>query len=219
MKDFIKQHYLWLIPILIFFLYIPFSPPVDLEVSRYFYQGNGQFSQSPLFAFLFAYGFYPAELTAGIALAVLLASLMAPSLVKWRKPALVLILTLGIGSGVIVHAIFKDHWGRPRPKQVTEFGGEQQFRPLYEPHLLNPIPSKSFPCGHCSIGFYFFSLAFIGWRMRNRSVFCVGLILAFGLGILLSLTRVAQGGHFVSDTIASALIMYLTAYFCDWLVN
>ena len=45
-----------------------------------------------------------------------------------------------------------------------------------------------------------------------------GLIISFGLGILLSMARIVQGGHFISDVLFAALLMWETAYFVDWLV-
>jgi membrane-associated PAP2 superfamily phosphatase len=68
------------------------------------------------------------------------------------------------------------------------------------------------------MGFYFFTLALIARRLDYRKTFWFALILAFGLGISLSLARIAQGGHFFSDTLVSALVMWLSAYACDrWL--
>lgn len=62
------------------------------------------------------------------------------------------------------------------------------------------------------MGFYFFALALLGICYRRRDLYWLGLGLAWGLGGLLSLARIAQGGHFFSDTMASALIMWLTAW-------
>lgn len=218
MEKYLKNNWPWVLPLVGLALFAPFSTYIDLTVSHYYYQGNGHFYNNTFYSWLYTLGFYPAESVAIVSLVILLASLIAPRFIKWRKPALVLILTLGIGSGIITHALLKDHWGRPRPKQVTEFGGNQTFRPFYSPYFTNPVPSKSFTCGHCSIGFYFFALALVGLRLKKHWLFWLGLILAFGLGIALSMARIAQGGHFLSDTIASAIVMWLTAYFCDRIV-
>lgn len=68
------------------------------------------------------------------------------------------------------------------------------------------------------MGFYFFALALAGRRLKNISLEKAGFILAFTLGILLSISRVMQGGHFITDTLFSALIMWYTALAIDWLV-
>lgn len=65
------------------------------------------------------------------------------------------------------------------------------------------------------MGFYFFSLALVARRLNYNKTFWIALALALSLGILLSLARIAQGGHFVSDTLVSALVMWLSAYACD----
>ncbi len=210
----------WLLPIVLMALIAPWTPYLDIEFSQYFYQGDGKFTSNAFIIFFYKYGFLPADLTAALAVVVLLLSFFIPPWRRWLAPSLVLILVLAVGSGLTVHAALKDHWGRPRPKQVVEFGGTELFRPFYKPNFTyqETEPHRSFPCGHCSTGFYFFCLAFIGTRMRNRMVFYTGLVLAIGLGTILSVVRIAQGGHFFSDTLISALIMWETALFFDWLI-
>lgn len=185
-------------------LLTPWSGPLDLFVSHLFFT-DGHFASSSFFDFMFNYGFFPAWIVIGIALLGLFFK-------KWQKEALYLMLVLAIGSGLIIHAGLKDHWGRPRPKQVIEFGGSQPFRTYYQPNFVHqPEPSKSFPCGHCSMGFYFFALALLAKRRGYRVLYMGTMTLAWVLGGLLSLVRIAQGGHFLTDAIFSALIMWWTA--------
>lgn len=215
-RNWTKNPYYWIAPILLMLILTPWSAQIDLAVSRYFYH-DGHFLSSQLFNFVYDYGILPGWITILIALNFLIGSLFLPQLKKWRRPCSYLILTLAIGSGIIVHAVFKDHWGRPRPRQSIEFGGDQPFRAFYQPHFnLDTEPSKSFPCGHCSMGFYFFTLVLLGSHYRNRKLFYTGIGLTILLGVALSVIRIAQGGHFVSDVLFSALIMWLTAL---WLYN
>lgn len=214
-----KKNAAWLLPLIAMALIAPFTPALDMAISRYFYTSGNSFTNNAFFTFLFDYGPIPAMIIAGIAALILIASFFFTKLKSWQRPAACLVLTMAIGTGLIVHAVLKDHWGRPRPKQITEFGGIQTFRPFYEPNIFEqPEPSKSFSCGHCSMGFYFFALALVGRRLDHKALFINSLILAVVLGILLSLTRIAQGGHFFSDTLISALVMWLTAYTCDRLL-
>lgn len=182
-----------MIPLIIFTL---FSAPVDLWITRYFFVDN-HFSHNPLFTFLYKYGEWPSQITALLALLYLL---FHPR----NKTALYLFLNLAIGAFLINEQIFKHHWGRPRPKQVIEFGGKQPFRPCYAPNFAQPEPSRSFPCGHCTAGYYFFCLMFLYKKDRY-------LLLSLTFGSLLGLARIAQGGHFFSDVIYGMLVMYLTA--------
>lgn len=199
------------IPLSFWLAITPLSGWLDLETSHLFFE-KGDFSSFPLWKWLYVYGIWPAWGMMIISFGALICSI-APKFRQWLRPSLFLILTMGVGSGLIIHGVFKDHWGRPRPRQVIEFGGNQPFRPYYEPNFsAQPEPSKSFTCGHCSLGFTFFSLALLGAYYRSRLLLWLGWILAWGLGILLSAGRIAQGGHFLTDTLASALIMWITAW-------
>lgn len=208
------------IPILLMVAITPFTPYLDLNVSRYFYDlGGGHFLNTPFFNFVYNYGYLPANLTMFASLVALLLSFI-PRWKNWRNPALILVLTATLGTGLMVHAVLKDHWGRPRPKQVVEFGGNQPFRPFYKPNFFDqPEPSKSFTCGHCTGGFYFFAVAVVARRLGSKKWYLIAMSLAWILGITLSITRIAQGGHFLSDTLMSALILWLTALTCDYLVK
>ena len=193
-------------------LLTPWSGWIDLHISHLFFT-NDHFETNAFLTFIFNYAFYPAWIVVILSILVLAASFFLPKQKKWRLPAIYLILTLAIGAGLIVHATLKDHWGRPRPRQTTEFGGMQPFRPYYDPNFSDqPEPSKSFPCGHCSMGFFFFSLAFLGLHYRKKGLYFFWMITAFLLGGVLSYVRIAQGGHFLFDTLIAALIMWLTSF-------
>lgn len=216
MEKFFKENKMWLLPIVFMLFITPFTPYLDLAITRYFFNPSLGFPSNPFYTFMYKFGPIPANFTVLCAVIIFISSLYFKRLKSWKRPALCLILTMAIGSGLIVHGILKDYWGRPRPKQVIEFGGTQPFRPYYKPNFFHqPEPSKSFTCGHCSVGFYFFALAFIGRSIGNKPLFWGGMILALVLGVLLSLTRIAQGGHFFSDILISGLIMWLTAYACN----
>lgn len=206
------------IPLLLWILFTPLSAGWDVEISHFFYQ-EGKFQSNPFWNWIYIYALWPAWILAFGALIGFLLS-FCHKYTSWRAPCIYLLLTFGIGSGCIIHAVLKDHWGRPRPRQVIEYGGTQPFRPYYNPNFTQPEPSKSFACGHASLGYYFFALAFLGKIFQSRSIFWGGVVTAWSLGILLSITRIAQGGHFLSDTIASALIMWLTAWgLAYWLLK
>ena len=44
-----------------------------------------------------------------------------------------LVATLALGPGLLVNVGLKDHWGRPRPIDVTQFGGDQHFVAWWDP--------------------------------------------------------------------------------------
>ncbi len=153
------------------------------------------------------------------ALAGLLLSWKYEILKKGNKAFLVLLLTFVLGAGLITNVALKGSWNRPRPRQVTEFGGKYPFRPFYIPQFKRQDePQKSFPSGHATVGFYYFALYLIAKRYHKRYLAWISLALVVVMGGGLSITRIAQGGHFFSDTLFSALLMWLVALFVDWLV-
>jgi lipid A 4'-phosphatase len=210
----------WAVPIIATLLVVLLSPYLDMAIARFFYHAETQhFSNSAFYKFMFDYGSFPAIALACFAAAAYLISYFRSSWKVWRKPTLVLILTMIVGAGFLVHTVFKDHWGRPRPKQVIEFGGKQEFRPFFKPNFFNqPEPSKSFPCGHCTMGFYFFALILVGKRLNQPLVFYGGIILTIVIGTAMALARMGQGGHFFSDVVMSGVIMWMIAVACDWLI-
>ncbi len=214
------SNYLWILPLIFFVVIAYFTPDIDLAISNYFYDSEiGDFPGGDVYSAIRFWTVIPAMFTAVAATLFLGLSYIVSGWKKWRPYALLLILPMVLGAGIITHSLLKDHWGRPRPKQIENYGGDNAFRPFYQPNItLEVQPFKSFPCGHCSMGFYFFAVALLGRRLGSRLLFATGITLALSLGIALSITRIAQGGHFFSDTMATALIMWMTAFACDWLL-
>lgn len=204
----------WLLPLLLYLLIAPFTPWLDINIEESFYRGNGEFSCNSFFTLMYDHGSLPALTLFILATTVLPVGFLLSPLEYLRKPALLLFFTMAIGAGLLAHVIFKDNWGRPRPKQVIEFGGTQEYRPFWSPNFTRqPEPSKSFPSGHSTMGFYFFAPALAALQARRKGLAAFFFSIAFGLGIVLSISRMACGGHFFSDTLTSALLMWLTALF------
>ena len=114
-----------------------------------------------------------------------------------------LILVLVIGSGIIVNAIFKDNFGRARPSHIMEFNGTKEFTPAF---VISQECDKncSFSSGHGSAAFFTLALALL-FKNRRRA-----LAIAVTYGCLVSLARIAAGGHFFSDNVTSFFVMAIT---------
>lgn len=119
------------------------------------------------------------------------------------KKLLYMMLVAALGSGIIVNAVLKEHWGRARPAQVTAFGGEKHFTP---PFVLSDQEGRSFSSGHTSGAFALLPLIFLA--RRHRIAVTAGVV---GYGFAVSAARIAAGGHFFSDVIVSIFIMYIVS--------
>jgi len=130
---------------------------------------------------------------------------------KFRRDGIFLVLVLAIGAGFITHVVLKEGWPRPRPKQVVEFGGSAKFQPLYAWRSKGPF--RSLACGHATTGYYFLTLIPLGRKWKKNSFIVIGILCTLIFGSVLSYARIAQGGHFFSDTLVSLFVMGATAYF------
>ena len=112
-----------------------------------------------------------------------------------------LLSSLVIGPGLLVNTLFKDNWGRARPKQVDLFGGEASYTPVWQ-ISDNCERNCSFVSGEASSAIWLTTLVFLAPRSW-RVPLAIGI---GGLAVALSLNRVAFGGHFLSDTMLSWLL-------------
>ncbi len=183
----------------------------DLFVSSLFY--NAASHHWPWFFFpgctlFYRVGTYPAFALFGIGLLLVAVGRTAR---RWQlyRAGFFLVLLFIIGPGLIVNQGFKNHWGRPRPHQVERFGGLHAFVPVGSPGPLQQHNS-SFPSGHAAVAFYLIGPAFLA-SPRRRGLATGLMIGGLAFGGTMALVRVIQGGHFVSDVVWSAAIVYFTA--------
>jgi lipid A 4'-phosphatase len=182
----------------------------DILATNLFYRPGAGFPIGKLqpWWFLYRFGEFPAFAMGGGALLLLLAGFFRPSLAQFRRQALFIALLLIIAPGILANAVFKDHWGRPRPRDVDMFGGSMTFHQPWQP---GPAPkNSSFPAGHPTVAFYMSAPYFVLRRKYQRQAlfWLWGGIL---YGVVMGVARIIQGGHFVTDVIWSAGFVYLTA--------
>jgi membrane-associated PAP2 superfamily phosphatase len=202
----------WTIPIaLLIGLSIPFwIGDLDLTVaSRFYAPGAGwpRGGEQP-WRFLYHFGVIPAWVLALSALAVFLASFRSTRLRPHRRGAAFLVLVMAVGPGLVVNDIYKENWGRPRPKDLTAFGGDRAY---VEPLVKSPREyGNSFASGHAATGFYLLTPYFLLRRRSKMQAVCV-LGAGLGYGSLVGLARMTQGAHFLSDVLWALGFVYLTA--------
>jgi lipid A 4'-phosphatase len=120
------------------------------------------------------------------------------------RAALFLIATLALGPGVLTNLILKDHWGRARPIDVQQLGGNSRFTPWWDPRGDCP-DNCSFIAGEPSGAFW--TLAPAALAPPELRVVAYGAALLFGAGV--GALRVAAGAHFFSDVVFAGVFMYL----------
>ncbi|MDZ7905648.1 MAG: phosphatase PAP2 family protein [Cypionkella sp.] len=117
-----------------------------------------------------------------------------------------------LGTGVLVNAILKGYSGRPRPRDVTEFGGDAVFRAVGQ-WDGSCTDDCSFVSGEVS-GTTVFCLACMiviqhhAPRLGPRWSMLAYLAVAASFGFVF-LHRVVTGGHFLSDAIMATLLTAL----------
>ena len=148
-------------------------PDLDLAVARLFYiePRHFLFNQSAL-ATMLRFGFrlvtWTTATLAVIGIILVLAKrrhLLGLGLPQWIFLALVLIT----GPGLIANTLLKDHWARPRPIQVVEFGGPDRFTTVLE-RSGSCERNCSFVSGEASATFAIgFAIAMLARRRRCRA--------------------------------------------------
>ena len=120
------------------------------------------------------------------------------------RAAVFLIATLALGPGLLTNVLLKDHWGRPRPIDVRQFGGDYRFKPWWDPR--GDCPNNcSFIAGEPSGAFW--TLAPAALTPPPLRPLAYGAALAFGIG--LGALRMGAGAHFLSDVVFAGVLTYL----------
>ena len=187
-------------------------PELDLRVAALFYDPARQawpLADNPVIVSLRNLN-SAIDIVIGIVLAFAL-------IVAWRYPTqphlvsrrtiIVLVVTFVLVPGLIANAIFKEHWSRPRPSHITQFGGPAQFVAWWDPR------------GACQRNCSFFSgeVSSAAWTIAPALLLpgvagVVAIAASFAFTVAIAVVRMAQGGHFVSDAAFGALLTWLTIW-------
>jgi lipid A 4'-phosphatase len=124
-----------------------------------------------------------------------------------------LVSTLVLGPALMANVLLKDHWGRPRPIDVTQFGGSDRFVAWWDPRGSCPN-NCSFVSGDVAGAFWTMAPAALAppqWR-----ALAYGAALALGTGM--TAMRVMAGGHFTSDAIFAGVFTFLIVWIVHGLI-
>jgi lipid A 4'-phosphatase len=187
-------------------------PGLDLWFTGLFWSPEGGFYLHDWPPFRWAYVALP---TLSWAIIVALLVLLAFAILARRclgpfdRPRILfLLLSFAIGPGLLANTVLKDHWGRARPSQVVEFGGDKSFTPALLPSGQCDR-NCSFVSGHAAMAFALIGFAFLPATRRRRWPAAAA---ALAFGCFVGVARIAQGGHFLSDTVFAALLVTGTAW-------
>jgi lipid A 4'-phosphatase len=190
-------------------------PRLDIDVSALFYnQHTGFFDANaqPWVNNSRAAARWLSALILAPACLALLAKLIMPRrrMLIGGRAALLLVLTMALGPGAITNMILKNHWGRARPIDITEFGGTYRFTAWWDPRGDCP-DNCSFVAGEPSGAFWTLAPAALAppqWRLLAYGG-------AFVFGAAVGLLRIAGGGHFFTDVVFAGILMFLLI----WIVH
>ena len=182
-------------------------PDLDLHIAGWFYQPETGFHWSQLPPVRASYEIFKARHVGWIVVPLL--AYLAYAMIRrqpapaHRHAALFLLAMIVTGPLLLVNNGLKDHWGRARPSQVTQFGGDRIYSsPLHPAEQCDR--NCSFVSGHAAAGFALIGLYWITGRRR-------WLIAGVTLGSLIGLGRMIQGGHFFSDIVFAFWAVYFSA--------
>ena len=181
----------------------------DLTLAAHFYQSGGwPIGEEFPWKFFYLLDRYPALALAFFGMFAACYGFFKPNWRSWRCKGAFLVLLLALGPGLLVNVAFKDHWGRPRPRELLQFGGAKVFQQPWQPGTDGQ--GRSFPCGHASAAFYMAAPYFI-YRRQNSCAAKRWLVGGMLFGLFMGYARLAQGGHFLSDVLWAWGMVWLTA--------
>lgn len=197
--------YIWFAFIICSLIFVIF-PEIDVFISSLFYDGNFYLKGS-----LYEVFFYKSVPVVVTTLAVGSITIFLYNQVTknnflsiTKRKILYIVLVLALAPGLIVNATFKENWGRARPAEIKQFGGDKTFTPAF---VLSNQKGNSFSSGHGSAAFSILGFALL---MRKRKKLWITLALTYGVAV--SFARIIGGGHFLSDNVTSFFIVYITTH-------
>jgi lipid A 4'-phosphatase len=123
------------------------------------------------------------------------------------RAALLLVVSIALGPGLLTNVILKNHWGRSRPIDVQQFAGTDRFTAWWDPR--GDCPNNcSFIAGEPSGAVW--TLAPASLAPLELQPLAYGAVVAFGVAI--GVLRIGAGAHFFTDVVFSGVFMYLVVW-------
>ena len=190
-------------------------PELDLRVARYFY--GFQDTNHNTFAFRIYpplmlardVGLWISALLVVPAVTALVIKLILPrrKLLMPGRAVVFLIATMALAPGLLVNVLLKDQWGRPRPIDVMQFGGNEHFVAWWDPRGDCP-GNCAFVSGDVAGAFWTIAPAALAPPQWRAVAYCAAIALGAGMAAI----RVMAGAHFPSDVIFAGVFTFLVIW-------
>ena len=141
------------------------------------------------------------------AIGLYLLSFVLPEVRPHRR--VLLFLALGMMLAPLAVVLMKALSARHCPWDVLDYGGFAPHLSLFERLPSAMAPGHCFPGGHASAGFSLLAFYFAGHASGNRHLAALGLFGGLAAGFGFGMARVAQGAHFLSHNLWSAVVCWL----------
>ncbi|MCP4760258.1 MAG: phosphatase PAP2 family protein [archaeon] len=210
---------------------------LDIAITSLFYDsslpvGNRFFLEHEQpWEFLYEADYLLLSITAITGLILTLIGLIDKNKRIFLRYGLFILISAIVSDGIVVNAIFKNLWGRPRPRQTVLFPNSATpdnfpFFAVWDIAFEYSGRAKSFSAGHpcnllIAIGIYFvfnhpeFIVHYFGeykeWKIKILKGIKYGfLLLSIIGGFLMGIGRIVQGAHWASDVLWSFAFIYIT---------
>jgi lipid A 4'-phosphatase len=189
-----------------------FVPEIDLVVSSWFYNPQEGFFWAESFLFkAIEFALEPLIAAYFVVVAIVIGFkrlLHVRSLHPKHYRVLIYLVLVSVLSAGINRFVVKESFGRARPFQVENFGGDKKFSAAFE--IAGQCNgSCSFTSGHTTVSFLYMAFAFIAPSARKRKM---RFSIIAPVAVVISCTRVMAGAHFLSDIIFAALPVLFILY-------
>ena len=181
-------------------------PEVDISFSQLFFSEESGFLYQENFLVYQLYALLPL-LTKLFILVCLL--YLVYLVVKYRSYKRILrsgvfflVIAAAISPGLVVNEVFKENFGRARPRHIEEFNGKREFTGAFT--MSDQCKRNcSFSSGHAAMGYFLTAIAYTTNLLYFNRIYFIGIV----FGSLVGLSRIVMGGHFLSDVLASAFVV------------
>jgi len=129
------------------------------------------------------------------------------------RAAIFFLAALVLGPGLLINGILKSEWPRPRPNEVTQFGGVERFVAWWDPRSTCET-NCSFVSGEASSAFLMLVPASLVPPPWSGLAYAGAILYGLAVGGL----RVVMGAHFFTDVVFAGVFMFLLVWLLHGLI-